>query len=163
MRMVRCEEGVCTRERIAVTSDVYRISERIKEIDEDYFIMLNRQTQRFEVHVRGQACTLGCELPFEELDARTIEYVRAHHASRMQAILREMEREEATREAEKRAKLDEVRERAADGMAYLANKRTTDEFPDEALEGLCNDTERDVRAGGRVHRPQRRLCNHHGR
>lgn len=161
MKMVKCEEGVSTRERIAVTGDVFGIVGRLKEIDEKYFVMLNRTTGRFEVHVRGQAITLGCELPFEELDARTIEYVREHHSSRIKAILSEMEEQERRIERENAAKLRELSERMADGLAYVQNKRTTDEFPDEAAEGLDNEPERNLRAGGRIHRQKRRLCNHH--
>lgn len=162
MRIVRCEEGVSTRERIAVTSDALDIVKRLKEIDEDYFVMLNRATQRFEVHVRGQEQTLGCELPYDTLDARTIEYVKEHRAARIREIMRRMELQEAAIEAENRRRLNELHERAADGFAYLRDKRTTDEFPDEVLEGLEDDASGNVRGGGRIHRPQRRLCNHHG-
>lgn len=160
MRWIRCEEGVSTRERIAVTSDAYGITERIKEIDPDYFVMLNRETQKFEVHVRGQECTLGCELPFEELDARTLEYVRAHHSSRIAAIQREIELAEMRAEAERKRAMRDIHDRAADGFAYAA-KRMDDEFPDEVMEGIGNESERALRAGGRVHRQKRRLCNHH--
>lgn len=163
MRRVRCEEGVSTRERIAVTGDALDITRRIKEIDPDYFIMLNRETQRFEVHIRGQESTLGCELPYDTLDERTIRYVREHKAARISAILMEMEREEKRREQESKTRMQELHDRLRDGLEYLADKRTTDEFPDGALEGIRDDAERDVQYGGRVHRPQRRLCNHHER
>ena len=159
MRWIRCEEGVSTKERVAVTSDVFGIVERIKEIDPDYFIMLNRETQRFEVHIKGQLCTLGCELPFDELDARTLEYVRAHHSSRIAAIQREIELEEARAEKENKRRMQELHERAAEGFRWAAG-RTDDEFPDEVMEGIKNEPERDVRLGGRVHRQERRLCNH---
>lgn len=160
MRWIRCEEGVSTRERIAVTGDVYNITGRIKEIDPDYFVMFNRETQRFEIHIRGQECTLGCEIPYDELDARTLEYVRAHHSSRIAAIQREIELEERRAEAERKRAMREIHDRAADGFAYAA-KRSDDEFPDEVMEGLRDEPERALRAGGRVHRQKRRLCHHH--
>ena len=163
MRMVRCEEGVSTRERIAVTSDVFGIVGRLKEIDDKYFVMLNRESGKFEVHVRGQEMTLGCELPFDELDARAIEYVREHHSGRIKAILREMEEQEAQIERENASRLRELSERMADGLRYVQNKRTTDDFPDEAAEGLNDESERTLQYGGRIHRQERRLCNHHGR
>jgi copper chaperone CopZ len=60
-----------------VTTNVYDIPERLKEVDPRLFVMLNLETQKFEVHVAGQrGTTLGCELPFDELDARAIDYVR---------------------------------------------------------------------------------------
>ena len=156
MRWIRCEEGVSTRERIAVTSDVYGITERIKEIDKDYFVMLNRETQRFEIHISGQECTLGCEIPYDELDARTLEYVRAHHSSRIAAIQREIELAEKQAEAERRREMREIHDRAADGFAYAA-KRSDDEFPDEVMEGLKHESEGALRAGGRVHRQPHEL------
>lgn len=130
MMMIRCEEGVSTRERIAVTGDVFDITNRLKEIDRDYFVMLNRQTQRFEVHVKGQWSTLECELPFDELDARTLRYVRERHISRLAEIQKQLDREEAQRERKQAAKLQELHERAADGFRW-AEKSIRDEFPEE--------------------------------
>lgn len=138
MRWIQCREGVNDEERIAVTSDALDIVRRIKEIYEGYFVMLNRRTQKFEVHVRGQQCTLGCELPYEQLDARAVEYVRRHERDRIDELMREMDEEEARRQRAKDAKLREAAERMADGLAYLEN-RSTDIFPDEAAEGFRYD------------------------
>ena len=162
MKWVRCEEGVNTRERIAVTSDALNIAQRLKEIDPDYFVMFNRITQKFEVHVKGQLCTIGCELPFDQLDARTLIYVREHHSSRADAIMDEINRAEEAAEREKAARMQEIHDRAAEGFAYAAKSRTTDAFPVEAAEGLNDESEGTMRGGGRIHRPTRRLCNHYG-
>ena len=135
MRLIQCREGVNDEERIAVTGDALDIVRRIKEIYDGYFVMLNRRTQKFEVHVRGQKCTLGCELPFEQLDARAVEYVRRHERDRIDEYMLEMEKEEARRQRARDARLYEAAERMADGLAFLHNK-TTDEFPDEAIEGF---------------------------
>ncbi len=86
-----CAEGRHTEDYVPVTSDVYSISERIKAVDERFFIMFNRKTQRFEVHVKGQpATTFGCELPFDTLDARALEYVRKYSAARTQSLARDI-------------------------------------------------------------------------
>lgn len=138
MKWIQCREGVNDEERIAVTSDALDIVRRIKEIYEGYFVMLNRRTQRFEVHVRGQKCTLGCELPFEQLDARAVEYVRRHERERIDELMREMDMEEARLQRERDARLHEAAERMADGLAFLHNK-STDVFPDEAAEGFRYD------------------------
>lgn len=132
MSVVRCVEGVSTRERIAVTGDVYNITGRLKEIDRDYFVMFNRRTQKFEVHINGQWCTLGCELPFDELDARTLLYVREHHASRMAALMAEMDKAEAAQEAARARRMEDLHERAFEGMRY-ADKSIRDEFPTEVM------------------------------
>ena len=47
----------------------------------------------------------------------------------------EMEKEKARHERDRTAKLREAAERMADGLAF-AEKRSSDEFPDEAAEGL---------------------------
>ena len=136
MRLVRCEEGVSTRERIAVTGDVLNITGRLKEIDPDYFVMFNRKTQKFEVHAAGQeGTTLGCELPYEQLDARAIEHVREHHSSRMAAIMAEIDRQEAERDRERQKRMQELHARAADGFRFAAKSRTSEAFPKEAAEG----------------------------
>lgn len=91
MSLPVCVEGRHTREHVPVQSDVYNISERIKAVDERFFIMFNRQTQKFEVHVKGQpATTYGCELPFDTLDARALEYVRKYSAARNRELAREI-------------------------------------------------------------------------
>ena len=139
MMMIRCTEGRNDKERVAVTSDALDIVRRLKEIDPDYFVMLNRTTQRFEVHIRGESCTLGCELPFDALDARAIEYVREHHSSRIADIIRAIDEAHARREAEAERRLQEAHRRFEDGVKYLYNKRTMDEFPDEAAEGMGDE------------------------
>lgn len=143
MIRINCVEGKNDRDHVAVTGDVMDIVERIKEIDRDYFVMFNKRTQKYEVHVKGQLFSLGCELPFDSLDARAIEYVRERHVSRMKEILAGMEREEEMREQAQKAKMREVHDRAFDGFKYLENK-VTDEFPDELIEDLRNDAERNV-------------------
>lgn len=136
MKAVRCEEGVSTRERIAVTGDVYNITGRLKEIDRDYFVMFNRLTQRFEVHVKGQWETLGCELPFEELDARALRYVRERHVSRMAEIQKEIDAQEIRRERVQQMKMDELHDRMLDGLRFAEKNRSSDDFPEEAAEGI---------------------------
>ena len=158
MRLIQCREGVNDEERIAVTSDALDIVRRIKEIYDGYFVMLNRRTQKFEVHVRGQKCRLGCELLFELLDARAVEYVRRHERDRIDEYMLEMEKEEARRQRARDARLYEAAERMADGLAFLHNK-TTDKFPEEAIKGFKYDASRDVRASGGLHRPEGRLCD----
>ena len=138
MRFIQCVEGVNDEEHIAITGDVLNIVGRIKEIYEGYFVMLNRRTGRFEVHVRGQRCTLGCELPYDQLDARAVEYVRRHERDKIDEYMAEMEKEKARYEREQKSRLNEAGERLADGLAFLQNK-TTDELPDEVTRGFCDD------------------------
>lgn len=122
MKWIRCREGVADAERIPVTSDALDIVRRIKELDERYFVMLNRKTQKYEVHVAGQRCTLGCELPFEALDARAVTYVREHDSSRLDEIVREMEREDEAREKASKARMGELAGDMADYVMWDNNR-----------------------------------------
>ena len=94
MSAIILREGEYAPGYIPITSNVFDIPERLKELDERFFVVFNRQTQRYEVHVTGQqGGTLGCVIPYYlALDARTVEYVREHMAARTEAIAEEIER-----------------------------------------------------------------------
>ena len=90
---------------VEVRGDLFGIAERIREIDDGYFIL--RRGGRYEVHNRKDRDSYCLTLPFEELDARTVDYVRKTRAERAQALFDEMEREnEALRRAEIRAQAE---------------------------------------------------------
>lgn len=104
---------------IRVHHDVFDISNRIKRIDESYFILLNRISGLFEVHSSLQAGGSFClELPFPSLDARTLTFVRKYRCSRAKEIFAEMEHDNEIlrRREEKNAMdiLDETREKLND-------------------------------------------------
>lgn len=76
---------------VLIESDVFNISQRIKEIDEGYFIVFNPTNQRYELHHSEQADSSYCStLPYEELDGRAIERTREMSAARARIILAEM-------------------------------------------------------------------------
>lgn len=81
-----------------IESDTYFISSRIKEIDPDYFIVYNEGKHRFEVHnaAQGQS-TYALTLPFEELDARTLNLVEKTRIANKDKLIEEMERENQKR------------------------------------------------------------------
>ncbi|MBR2860838.1 MAG: hypothetical protein IKB86_03280 [Clostridia bacterium] len=83
-----------TERYIPVLNDTMSILLRLKEIDESYFILLNRQTDKFEIHSSAQGEDTFClELPFSFLDARTLNYARKYRRERAKQIYEEMERE----------------------------------------------------------------------
>lgn len=87
-----CFEGEYGPDRSPVLTNAYGIPERLKEVDKRFFVMFNRQTQKFEVHVTGQqGTTLSCELPYPDLDYRAIEYLRKYHVSRLFQIAQEID------------------------------------------------------------------------
>ncbi len=58
-----------------VTDDVFFISSRLKEIDPSYYVVYNLLKSRYEVHSKEQrGNTLCFVVPYDRLDARTLEY-----------------------------------------------------------------------------------------
>ena len=62
--------------KVMITNDVFDIAKRIKEIDEDYFVVYDTKLCRFEVHNKRQKPdTLSLVLPYDTLDCRAIDKV----------------------------------------------------------------------------------------
>ena len=129
-------EGEYGRDRVPVVSHAMDIPERLKELDEGYFVMLNRRTQKFEVWHRGDGeGTLECVLPYEALDERAVRHVREHRIERMEQLAREIEEHHARLEEEVKKKwLEDAAARTREAFAYLRNKGT-DEIPEELARG----------------------------
>lgn len=88
-----------------IGGDVYYISERIKAIDDGYFIVRNKRLGRFEVHNeknRGNSYCLA--VPYVELDARTLELVLRTRAERARKEFARLERENALLQRENLSK-----------------------------------------------------------
>ena len=85
-----------TAKYIPVLSDTMGIVDRLKEIDSTYFVLLNRISDKFEIHSSAQGNDTFClELPFTFLDARSLNYARRYRRERARAIFEEMEKENA--------------------------------------------------------------------
>ena len=79
---------------IKITSDTYFISQRIKEIDKDYFIVFNTKTKHFEVHNKRQAPSTYCiGLPFLELDERCLDKINETRVENIKKLLSEIEKQ----------------------------------------------------------------------
>ena len=76
-----------------VTSDLYSIADRLKEIDNGYFIFYSYKNERYEVHNKSQrGQTLSLVLPYKTLDERTVRLVRKTRSERMKSLIEEMEK-----------------------------------------------------------------------
>ena len=79
-------------QKIIINNDLYNISNRIKLIDKDYFIVYNFQNNKFEIHnYKNAKNTYSLTIPYSVLDNRTIDYVQKTHISNIDKILNEME------------------------------------------------------------------------
>jgi len=78
---------------ILVNSNVFDIPRRLKEIDEGYFVLFNPDNQKYEIHHSGQKDNTYCfTIPYDELDARTIDLVYKTKIENFRANLEEMKR-----------------------------------------------------------------------
>lgn len=134
--MLRCTEGRPCKDRLPVLSHVMDIPVRLKEVNGDFFVMLNTATQKFEVHCASQpGTTLACVLPFDELDARTIRYVREFSNQRTEQIAKEIEEYNERLDAqEKAALIDKANYKVREAFNYLKNNSKTDSIPQEVID-----------------------------
>lgn len=129
-------EGKHSADYLPIYGHVLDIPKRIKEIDERFFVVLNRRSGLFEVHVRGQAgTTLGCVLPFETLDARSVDYVRSMLAARLSAIVAEIDahNERLAYEAEA-GHMDKAAYKLKNGIQYLDRHPSAEDIPKELID-----------------------------
>lgn len=78
---------------IKINTDNYFISERIKEIDKNYFLVFNTNLKKYEVHYKGQVENTFCVgLPFMTLDERTLSFVQKTKIENIEKIIKEIEK-----------------------------------------------------------------------
>ncbi|MCL2569799.1 MAG: hypothetical protein FWE16_01160 [Firmicutes bacterium] len=75
-----------------ITSDLYNISTRLKEIDSCYALFWNEQKQRYEIHNQPTPNFQSLEfvVPYDELDFRTIRHAcrtRIEHHTEIEAYV----------------------------------------------------------------------------
>lgn len=133
--MIHCTEGQYSEDRIPVISHVTDIPVRLKELNRAFFVMFNTKKQKYEIHCSDQPfSTLACVLPYDELDARAISYVREHSNERLEKIVREIEdyneRLAAKAEAEM---IDKANYKMREVFNYLKNNSKTDSIPQEVI------------------------------
>ena len=74
-----------------ITDDLYDIATRLKSVKESYVVYYNTEKEQFEVH-DGKRRGLEFIVPYDELDARTVEYARYSRVENAKQIIAEMER-----------------------------------------------------------------------
>ncbi len=84
-----------------IRDDMFGIADRLKSIDDGYFVFLNYRTGKFEVHNGKDTRSLCLVLPYDTLDERTVRHVLYTRAERAREIVARMERENARLEKER--------------------------------------------------------------
>lgn len=78
--------------QILLENDPYYISSRIKEVDENYFIVFSKKKNRFELHNSSQLfSTYSLTIPYSQLDERTIFLARKSRKENAEKLIKEMD------------------------------------------------------------------------
>ena len=89
-----------------IENDLFDIAKRLKEVDERYLLYRNAKLNRFEIYADG---ALQIAVPYDELDARTVELARRTRLEFVGRIIKEIdennEKLERTRQKENRDKI----------------------------------------------------------
>ena len=73
-----------------ITDDLFDIANRLRSVKDSYVLYYNTEKGRYEVHDSVHGC-LEFVVPFDELDARTVQYARYSGVSRAEQIFAEVE------------------------------------------------------------------------
>lgn len=92
--------------KVLITDDLFDVANRLKSVNSNYKLYFNKKTQRYEVcETKGLNETLAFVVPYDELDARTVEYARFTAIQNVKALFDEIERHNAALDRENACKL----------------------------------------------------------
>ncbi|MBO5409075.1 MAG: hypothetical protein J6A61_06755 [Clostridia bacterium] len=110
-----------------ILTNVYRIPERLREIDSNYFVVRNHEKKTFEVHHSGQAGTTYClTVPYPELDARTLDLVQKTRISNLDTLISEMDQNNRRLEEKNREIPEEACVKTKEVLSYLNHHESKD-------------------------------------
>ncbi len=107
-----------------ISEDTYGVAQRIREIDDGYFLVFNVRTKKYEVHnSKNVGNTLSLVCPFEALDVRLVNLVRRTRRERATELVKEVEQNNTKIEKhESEIVLDNAKERAKEIIAKHLKK-----------------------------------------
>ena len=82
-----------------IEHDLFDIASRLKEVDERYELYFNKSLGRYEIFANG---VLQIAVPFDRLDARTVEFARKTRLENLQKLIENIDRENALLDEMKR-------------------------------------------------------------
>ena len=77
---------------LEIKDDVYYICDRLKEIDESYFVLYSLSKKCYEVHSSNQKNSYCFEVPYSVLDERTLIFAHRTASSRRDKLIEEIEK-----------------------------------------------------------------------
>lgn len=106
--------------------DICDIRHRVLEIDPSYVLVYNARTGKHEIHNADSRWRTTYELtvPFNELDARTLDYVRETQIWNSKKLIAEMEANNARIDAEKQSSAEREMHAASVDLANELRRAT---------------------------------------
>lgn len=121
-------EVVLPHYKTIIEDSVYEIPQRLKEYDDSFFVVFNNNNGRFEVHSTDNLFHTYCmTVPYEELDSRTINLVKANDTKNKGAY--EIEKELNAHNAKVEVQKEKAKNKWIDDVAretYSAFKKDLD-------------------------------------
>ena len=111
---------------IKIFHDVFDICDRIKEIDDGYFIVFNTSSNQYEIHNFKQKVTTFCISCPNGLDSRVITKLRKTRVENIDKVLKEIEESNKKIEENIKNKQKDESEYKLREMFDYANKKEYD-------------------------------------
>lgn len=109
--------------RIKIESDVFNINERIREIDDGYFIVYNTNSKKFEIHNSKNCNTYCLTIPYKNLDSRAIELIHKTSIKHYDKIITELNDENEKCRQKELNKIKEINDyKVREVLKYSNNK-----------------------------------------
>lgn len=107
--------------KIKILTDNYFISNRLKEIDESYYVLYNSNSKKYELHSSAQFDNSYClTFPYSALDKRAIDFALKSRVQNKKKIFEEIEKEN---EKFIKSKIKESKNLALDFAIRRSNER----------------------------------------
>ena len=80
--------------KMFIDHDLFGISDRIKDIEDEYFILFDMDRGKYEVHSKANPKDTYCfTVPYKELDARVLEYCRKTHIANNKELMKDLNKQ----------------------------------------------------------------------
>lgn len=90
---------------IQIVEDLFSISDRLKEIDDGYYVIYNTTKCRYEVHNSQTPKSFCFVVPYKSLDSRTLEIALSTSTNNSKKIFEQIERNNHNLENQKLQKI----------------------------------------------------------
>ena len=94
--------------KIKINSDVFNIIDRLKQIDEGYYVMFNTNSKKFEIHNSNTKNSYCLTVPYGQLDLRTLVLVEKTHVKNYNNIIKLIDENNSKKEIENVENLKEI-------------------------------------------------------